>query len=70
VPGGDSSARVPVHADSEVQVLEGAARVQVGMDRNTVVAFRDEHLRIRIDGREGWIRGPVDFEAIGLPGAG
>lgn len=69
-PGEDEGQRVPVHADSEVQVLEAAARVGMRAGELLEPVLHEEHLRVRIDGREGWIRGPEAFEAIGLPGAG
>jgi hypothetical protein len=69
-PGAANGARVPVHADSRIQVLQAAARVSLRAGGTLDVIVRDEHLRVRIDGREGWIRGPEDFEAIGLQAAG
>lgn len=69
-PGAESGQRVPVHADSDIQVVEAAARVSLRSSDTLDVILRNEHLRIRIDGREGWIRGPEAFEAIGLPAAG
>jgi hypothetical protein len=69
-PGVETGARIPVHADSRIQVLQAAARVSLRAGATVDVIVRDEHLRIRIDGREGWIRGPEDFEAIGLQSAG
>jgi hypothetical protein len=70
VPGDETGSRVPVHLDSAVQVLEAAARITMRSGDVLDVVIRDEHLRVRVDGREGWIRGPEAFEAIGLPAAG
>jgi hypothetical protein len=61
---------VPVLTTSAIEVIEAAAGVSLSYDQRLGVTVRDEFLRVRIDGREGWIRGPEDFEAIGLPGAG
>jgi hypothetical protein len=69
-PGGEPGVTVAVHADSQIQVIEAAARVEARLQDRLEVVVREEHLLIRIDGREGWIRGPSDFEAIGLPAAG
>jgi len=55
-----------------VEVLEGAGEV-VWDEGADSVGFRvagDLWLKVRIDGREGWIHTDEDFEAIGLPAAG
>ncbi|HSJ25848.1 MAG TPA: hypothetical protein VK929_14320 [Longimicrobiales bacterium] len=70
VPAAESGQRIRIHEDSNIQVLQAAARVSLRAGETLDVVLRDEHLRIRIDGQEGWIRGPESFEAIGLPAAG
>jgi hypothetical protein len=69
-PLSDAREVVPVLTTSTVEVIEAAASVSLSSDQRLGATVRDEFLRVRIDGREGWIRGPEDFEAIGLPGAG
>ena len=50
-------------AEAEVVEKENAGNVSLGVSD-------DVWLKIRIDGREGWIHTQEDFQAIGLPQAG
>jgi len=61
---------VVVKRDSAVEIL--AAKVKLAWDdsRDVIVfgvADQDPWLRVRIDGTEGWIHTPEDFNAIGVP---
>jgi hypothetical protein len=69
-PLSDAREVLRVLTTSAIEVIEAAASASLSADQRLGVTVRDEFLRVRIDGREGWIRGPEDFEAIGLPGAG
>ena len=61
---------VVVKRDSDVKIL--AAKVKLAWDDSRdVIVFGvddpDPWLRVRIDGIEGWIHTPEDFDAIGVP---
>ena len=64
---------VVVRKDSRVEIL--AARLRLAWDETgEAIVFgaddQDPWLKVRIDGREGWIHTQEDFTAIGLPQAG
>jgi hypothetical protein len=61
---------VVVKRDSDVKIL--AAKIKLAWDDSRdVIVFGvddpDPWLRVRIDGIEGWIHTPEDFDAIGVP---
>ena len=61
-----------VRRNSEVGVLQ-AAGFWAGRTESDIVSLgvgEDLWLRVRIDGKEGWIHTQEDFHAIGLPQAG
>lgn len=68
---------VPRHVvlkkDSKVEIL--AAKIKLSWDESGDVIFfgvddQDPWLKVRIDGREGWIHTQEDFNAVGVPQAG
>jgi hypothetical protein len=69
-PGSELFDRVPVRRDSSIEVIEAAIDIELRAGTVIEIAARDEWLRVRIDGVEGWISTPESFERIGLPGAG
>ncbi|HSW49896.1 MAG TPA: hypothetical protein VLH09_06950 [Bryobacteraceae bacterium] len=74
-PGTDEEAGKPasvqVRKDSVVELLGSEGRVmwEEFDDRIALSVAEDIWLRVRIDGKEGYLRSPEDFEAIGLPEA-
>jgi hypothetical protein len=67
----DNSVNVPISADAHPEFLDMMAIVQWGAKGQRVeCSFRDLWLRIRIDGKEGWLQGQQAFDALGLPLAG
>jgi hypothetical protein len=67
-----SPAHVVVRKDSEVEFLGAETEVIWDEDANGVglSVSGDVWLKLRIDGKEGWIHTQEDFTAIGLPQAG
>ncbi|MBI2815940.1 MAG: hypothetical protein HYX72_03275 [Acidobacteria bacterium] len=67
-----SAQHVVVKQTSKVEILEGAGIVEWNEDGDVVHlnVGEDLWLKIRIDGKEGWIHTQEDFSAIGLPQAG
>jgi hypothetical protein len=66
---GFTAKHVVVQPQSKVEYLEARASVGWGQDANSI-AFGvdgDLWLKIRVDGKEGWIHGQEDFDAVGLP---
>ena len=64
---------VVIRKDSRVEIL--AARIKLAWDESReVIVFgaddQDPWLKVRIDGREGWIHTQEDFTAVGVPQAG
>jgi hypothetical protein len=64
---------VVIRKDSRVEIL--AARIKLAWDESRAVTVfgaddQDPWLKVRIDGREGWIHTQEDFTAVGLPQAG
>lgn len=71
-PGEGLAERVTVRKDSEVEFLEAEAGVRFD-ERTDLVELGvadDTWLKVRVDGKTGWIHGEKDFQAIGLPTAG
>ena len=70
--GFGTPAHVVVRKDSMVEFLAAETEVIWDEDANGVglSASGDVWLRVRIDGKEGWIHTQEDFMAIGLPQAG
>jgi hypothetical protein len=67
----DSSLNVPISPEAHPEFLDMMAIVRWEARRQRVeCSFRDLWLRIRIDGKEGWVQGPEAFDALGLPLAG
>lgn len=63
---------VVVKKESRVEILEAAGE-QVWEEANERIALgvrEDLWLKVRLDGKEGWIHTQEDFNAIGLPQAG
>jgi hypothetical protein len=63
---------VVVKRNSTVEVLQ-AAGILGWQEESDIVSLgvgEDLWLRVRIDGKEGWIHTQEDFRAIGLPQAG
>ena len=63
---------VVVQKDSKVEILEASGE-QVWDEGNEQIGLglgEDLWLKVRIDGKEGWIHTQEDFNAIGLPQAG
>jgi len=71
-----SPQHVIVKHDSKVEFLSAALPCHPGqyglprLDLSEASLQHDLWLRVRVDGREGWIHEEEDFEAIGLPAAG
>jgi hypothetical protein len=64
----DNSLNVPVSPDSQPEFLEMMAIVQwQTQGQRNGCSFRNLWLRIRIDGKEGWVHGQDAFDALGLP---
>lgn len=63
---------VVVKRDSKVEILATEAEViwKENADSVSLDVSDDVWLKIRIDGREGWIHTQEDFQAIGLPQSG
>jgi hypothetical protein len=64
---------VVVRKDFKVEIL--AAKIKLSWDDSREVIFfgvdgGDPWLKVRIDGREGWIHTQEDFGALGVPQAG
>lgn len=64
---------VVIRKDSRVEIL--AARIKLAWDESRDVIFfgaddQDPWLKVRIDGKEGWIHTQEDFSAVGVPQAG
>jgi hypothetical protein len=69
---GGPPAHVVVKANSAVEVIAGkvAVRWDEGPDAVTIAVADDVWVKVRIDGREGWIHSPEDLNAIGLFASG
>ena len=65
-------AHVVVKKDSKVEFLAAETEVAWNEDADGVglSVSDDVWLKVRIDGKEGWIHTQEDFTAIGLPQAG
>lgn len=65
-------AHVVIRPNSKVEILAAKVRANLGGDQNNMALGVDEGvwLKIRVDGKEGWIHTQEDFEAIGLPQSG
>ena len=63
---------VVVKKTSKVEILEAAGVLnwEESPDGINMSVGEDLWLRVRIDGKEGWIHTQEDFSAIGLPQAG
>jgi len=70
--GFGTPAHVVVRKDSEIEFLAAETEVIWAEDENGVAltVSDDVWLKVRIDGKEGWIHSQDDFQAIGLPQAG
>ncbi len=72
----DEKAGIPLHAvvkkDSVVEFVEAEAALQWEESSGQVGLGVSEAiwLKVRIDGKEGWIHTQEDFQAVGLPQAG
>jgi hypothetical protein len=66
---GFTAKHVVVQPQSKVEFLEARASVGWAQDANSVSFGVDGDLwvKIRVDGKEGWIHGQEDFDAVGLP---
>jgi hypothetical protein len=64
-------AQVVVRKNSTVELLWAEGRIlwEESEDRVYLSAFEDIWLKVRIDGKEGYLHSPEDFAAIGLPEA-
>ncbi len=62
-------AHVVIRRDSKI--LAAKVRAGLGEDKNGMSLGVDDDawLRIRVDGKEGWIHTEEDFEAVGPPQA-
>ena len=61
---------VVVKRDSGVEILTAKVKLVWDDSRDVIVfevADQDPWLKVRIDGIEGWIHTPEDFNAIGVP---
>ena len=69
---GFTPAHVVVTRDSKIDFLAAEAEVVWGEDADeaSLTVREDPWLKIRIDGKEGWIHTQEDFSAVGLPQAG
>jgi hypothetical protein len=64
----DNSLNVPISPDAHPEFLDMMAIVQWETNGQRVeCSFRNLWLRIRIDGKEGWVEGQQAFDALGLP---
>ena len=65
-------AHVVVKKDSKLEVLAGKLLVtwQEGPDAVNLSVDEDVWVKVRIDGKEGWIHTPEDLNAIGLFASG
>ena len=65
-------AHVVVKKDSKVEILATEAQVvwTEGADAVDITVADDPWLKVRIDGKEGWVHTQEDFQAIGLPQTG
>jgi len=63
---------VTVQKTAKIEFLEAAGVMQWNERADTISLDLSEDLwlKVRIDGQEGWIHTPEDFNAIGLPRAG
>jgi hypothetical protein len=63
---------VVVEPQGKIEYLESRVPVAWREDANSISfgVQGDVWLKVRIDGREGWIHSEEDFEAVGLPQAG
>lgn len=70
--GFGTPAHVVVRKDSKVEFLAAETEVVWAEDENGIglSTSDDVWLKVRIDGKEGWIHTQEDFQAIGLPQAG
>jgi hypothetical protein len=67
----DNSVNVPISPDAHPEFLDMMAIVQwEAKSQRVECSFRDLWLRIRIDGKEGWVQPQEAFAALGLPLAG
>jgi hypothetical protein len=69
---GITPVHVVVRKDSKIEFLATEAEVKWSENSDSVdiTIADDAWLKVRIDGREGWIHTEEDFQAIGLPQAG
>jgi hypothetical protein len=64
----DNSLNVPISPDSHPEFLDMMAIVQwQAAGQRVECSFRNLWLRIRIEGKEGWVQGQQAFAALGLP---
>ena len=70
--GFGAAEHVVIKKNSKVEILEAEGELvwQEGDDQIGLGVGEDLWLRVRIDGKEGWIHTQEDFNAIGLPQAG
>lgn len=63
---------VVIHPDSKVEFLAASARIKFDESKGSIGLAVDDDvwLKVRIDGKTGWIHTQEDFIAIGLPEAG
>jgi len=72
----DEKVGIPLHAvvkkDSAIEFLEAEAALRWEESAGEVGLSVPENiwLKVRIDGKEGWIHSQEDFLAVGLPQAG
>jgi hypothetical protein len=66
---GFTAQHVVVQAASKIEYLEARASVSWNQDGNGISfgVDGDLWLKVRIDGKEGWIHSQEDFSAVGLP---
>jgi hypothetical protein len=75
-PQAGEKAGIPLHAvikkDSAVEFIEAEAALQWEESAEGIGlgVSEDVWLKVRIDGKEGWIHSQEDFQAVGLPQAG
>ena len=68
---GKEPQEVPVTAGSRIDFLEALATVRWKTTAGRAeCSFDNLWLRVRIDGKEGWVRGQESFDALGLPQIG
>ena len=65
-------AHVVVRRNSKVEIIAAKVQAVLSDDQNNMSlgVADDVWLKVRVDGKEGWIHGQEDFLAIGLPQAG